>query len=372
MNLVQHIGKRIGSVRRVALRVAAISVALAGTFIVPGRSVVRALGAVSNPDAVLATVGDHQITEREVDQEIFQRILHSVDATKLYEWRKEAIDDMVDSYLIEQAAKKAGMSPDEFIRHETSAKPMTEADARKYYEDHKAQIQAQTKQSFDEIKPQLIAALERQEQSQRREQMMAKLRAGEPVKVLLVEPRVKVESGGHPWNGGKDAPVTVVEFSDFQCPFCRAAESSIKAIKEKYGDKIRLVYLDFPLGMHPHAMDAARAGRCAGEQGKFWQFHDAMFANQAKLAPADLKAQAKQLGLDTKAFDTCFDGNKYDVPIHKDMSQGESLGVTATPTFFINGREVVGAQPPEKFEEVIDEELAHQNGAVNPSEAAKN
>jgi len=377
INLVQQSGERITSAGRVAIWLAAMFLAIvagAGTITVPGRSVVTALGAVSNPDAVLATVGDRQITQREVDQEILQRILRSVDATKLYEWRKDAIDDIVDNYLLEQAAKKAGMNPDEFVRHEISAKggAVTEADARKYYDQHKAQIQAQTNRPFDQIKPQLIAALQKQQDTQRREQLMAKLKADEPVKILLVQPRVKVESAGHPWTGGKDAPVTIVEFSDFQCPFCRAAEASVKTIKEKYGDKIRLVYLDFPLGMHAHALDAARAGRCAGEQGKFWEFHDAMFANQSKLAPADLKAQAKQLGLDTKAFDTCFDANKYDVPIHKDMSQGTSLGVTATPTFFINGREVLGAQPPERFEEVIDEELAQQKGAPKPSEATSN
>jgi len=375
--LVQHSGERITWAGRVALWVAAMSLAIvagAGTITVPGRSVVTALGAVSNPDAVLATVGDRQITQREVDQEILQRILRSVDATKLYEWRKDAINDMVDNYLLERAAKKAGMSSDEFVRHEISAKggAVTEADARKYYDQHKAQIQAQTNRPFDQIKPQLIAALQQQQDTQRREQLMAKLKADEPVKILLVQPRVKVESAGHPWIGGKDAPVTIVEFSDFQCPFCRAAEASVKTIKEKYGDKIRLVYLDFPLGMHAHAMDAARAGRCAGEQGKFWEFHDAMFANQSKLAPVDLKAQAKQLGLDTKAFDTCFDANKYDVPIRKDMSQGTSLGVTATPTFFINGREVLGAQPPERFEEVIDEELVQQKGAPKPNETTSN
>ncbi len=334
-----------------------------------------AQGAVANPEAVLATVGDRQITERQVDQEILQRILRSVDTSKLYEWRKDAVNDMVNDYLIGDAAKKAGMTPDQFVQHEIDASgsgKVTEADARKYYDKHKTQIQAETSRPFDQIKGQLIAALQKQQDVERREQLMAKLKAQEPVKILLVQPRVKVESSGNPSAGGKDAPVTIVEFSDFQCPFCRAAETAVKTVKDKYGDKIRLVYLDFPLGMHAHAMDAARAGRCAGEQGKFWELHDAMFADQSKLAPADLKADAKRLGLDTKAFDTCFDANKYDASIHKNMSQGQALGVTATPTFFVNGRQILGAQPAEQFEQIIDEELAQQNGATKEHEAKSN
>ena len=371
-----HHARRVGRSRR-AIFFTALA---AGIFIAVGATVGRggriaaALGAVPNPDPVLATVGNHQITEQQVDQEILKRILRSVDSSKLYEWRKDAVNGMVDQYLIDKAAKKAGMPPDQYVAHEINAdnsNQVTEADARKYYDGHKAQIQAQTTRPFDQIKGELIAALQRQQNTERREQLMAKLKAAEPVKIMLVEPRVKVESEGHPSTGGKDAPVTIVEFSDFQCPFCRAAENSLKAVKDRYGDKVRLVYLDFPLGMHAHAMDAARAGRCAGEQGKFWQFHDIMFADQSKLTPADLKADAKTLGLDTKAFDACFDSNKYDAEIHKDMSQGTTLGVTATPTFYINGRQVLGAQPADRFDEVIDEELAQQKGS-NKQSTAKN
>jgi protein-disulfide isomerase len=143
-------------------------------------------------------------------------------------------------------------------------------------------------------------------------------------------------------------------------------------VREKYGDKIQLIYMDFPLGMHPHAMEAARAGRCAAEQDKFWQFHDAMFADQSKLAATDLKATAQKLGLDTKQFNACFDQAKPDTGIRQDMAQGQSLGVTGTPTFFINGRELVGAQPPPKFNELIDEELARAKSPAVEHQAKAN
>ena len=129
-----------------------------------------------------------------------------------------------------------------------------------------------------------------------RQALIERLRKNEPVKILLEPKRVVVDSSGHPSIGAKDAPVTIVEFTDFQCPFCKATEATLKDFRTKYGDKIRLVHMDFPLPFHSHALDAAKAARCANEQGKFWQFHDALFANQGKLAPADLKAKPRRSG----------------------------------------------------------------------------
>jgi protein-disulfide isomerase len=140
-------------------------------------------------------------------------------------------------------------------------------------------------------------------------------------------------------------------------------------LRAKYGDKIRLVHMDFPLPFHSHALDAAKAGRCANEQGKFWQFRDALFADQSKLAPADLKATAKTLGLNTGQFNACFDKAKYDSEIKSDQAAGEKVGVDGTPAFFIDGRPVTGAQPIPKFEEIIDDELA--TGGANKQASAR-
>ena len=140
-----------------------------------------------------------------------------------------------------------------------------------------------------------------------RQALVERLSKDAPVKILLDPQRIAVDSSGHPALGAKDAPVTIVEFADFQCPFCNKTENTLKQLRAKYGDKIRLVHMDFPLAFHSHALDAAKAARCANEQGKFWQFRDALFADQSKLAPADLKATAKTLGLNTSQFDACFD-----------------------------------------------------------------
>jgi protein-disulfide isomerase len=171
-----------------------------------------------------------------------------------------------------------------------------------------------------------------------------------------------VDSTGRPALGDKDAPVTIVEFADFQCPFCGRTEGTLKELRAKYGDKIRLVHMDFPLPFHSHALDAAKAARCANEQGKFWQYRDALFANQNKLAPADLKATGKTLGLNSTEFNECFDKAKYVTQIKTDQAAGEKAGVDGTPAFFIDGRPLTGAQPAPAFEQLIDDELANRGG----------
>jgi protein-disulfide isomerase len=304
---------------------------------------------------VFATVDNHPITERDVDDAIIQ----GVSPSQLYELRRQLLDKLVDGFLIDQAAKKAGQTRDQYLAAQEDHGPVTETDARKFYDDNKAQIDVQAKgQTFDQLKGRIIAMLERNRERKNRQDLVARLRSENKVNVMLTPPRFKVESDNHPWAGGKDAAVTIVEFSDFQCPYCRAAEPSLKEIRAKYGDRVKFVYEDFPLGFHEHAMDAARAARCAADQDKFWEYHDALFADQSKLSTADLKSKAAKLGLDSKKFATCFDKQVPDAAIKADQARGEALGVSGTPTFFINGREVKGAQSPDKFNTIIDEELA--------------
>ena len=325
--------------------------------------------AEDSASTVVATIGDHKITKSEMDA----AMLESISKSQLYDLRKQALDKLIDGYLIDQAAKKAGLTPGAYLERELHANgsKVTEADAQKYYDAHKAGIDAQTGgKSFKDIEPLLVSALQRHGDRDRRDELIAKLRTQDQVKVMLEAPRVNVAgTAGHPWTGGKDATVTIVEFSDFQCPYCRAAEPALKQIRAKYGDKVKLVYMDFPLGMHPHAMDAAVAGRCASDQKKFWEFHDAMFADQTKLDAAGLKASAIKAGLDAAKFNACFDAKPGAAGIKADQAEGERLGVTGTPTFFVNGRELVGAESEKGFSDVIDDELAHPKASVAQASA---
>jgi protein-disulfide isomerase len=324
----------------------------------------NAARAASGNSQTVATIHNHPITESELDA----RVLQGMPKNQLYNLRMQALDQMIDQSVVEAAAKKANLTPSDYLKAELKDTPVTEADAKKYYQDHKAGIDAQTHNApFDQIKAPLMNALQNRQNHQQRDALLEKLRAENGVKILLKPPRTEVASAGHPSSGAKDAPVTLVEFSDFQCPYCRAAEPTVQAVRQKYGDKIRFVYMDFPLGMHAHAMDAANAAQCAGDQGKFWQYHDALFADQGKLAPADLKATAAKLGLDTKKFAACFDSQQHDGEIRAEEAQGSADGVSATPTFFVNGREIEGAEPLPTFESTIDQEMAT---AAHPVKAA--
>ena len=161
----------------------------------------------------------------------------------------------------------------------------------------------------------------------------------------------------HPQRGGDNAAVTIVEYSDYQCPYCRAVEASLRQVMKKYGDQVRLVYMDFPLAFHQHAMEAAIAARCADEQGQFWTYHDALIENPSLLSTPGLKSTAEQLGLDSLTFDRCLDGRKYESSVIADRTQGERIGAHGTPYFIVGNRSMSGAQPASAFQSAIDEQL---------------
>jgi len=178
-----------------------------------------------------------------------------------------------------------------------------------------------------------------------------------PVGTLVVP---NVSPDDDPALGPDNALVTIVQFSDFWCPYSkRYFDETLPMILSNYGDRVRYVYRDFPLGsIHPKAQKAAEAAQCAFEQGKFWEYHDMLYENQGELELADLKAYAVALGLDESAFNLCLDSDKYAHEVEKDVEDGKSYGVLGSPTFFINGRKVVGALPYATFQTIIDEELA--------------
>jgi protein-disulfide isomerase len=150
----------------------------------------------------------------------------------------------------------------------------------------------------------------------------------------------------------------VVEFSDFQCPYCVRSRPTVAKLRATYGDKVRWAFRHFPLSFHDKAEKAGEAAACAGDQGKFWEMHDRLWASTPKLTVPDLKQQAAALGLDTAAFDRCLDSGQHAGLVERDEEMGQGYGVSGTPAFFVNGRPIVGAQPFEAFEQVIDDELA--------------
>ena len=217
------------------------------------------------------------------------------------------------------------------------------------------------------LRPQIRALLQQQKLKARQDAFLATLRSKAKIVVRLEPPaaaRVDVAIAGAPVRGAADAPVTLVEFSDFECPYCKQANVTVAKLLERYSGKIRLVYRDLPLEkIHPQARGAAEASRCARDGGKFWEYHDALFAQSPKLAPDDLKRYAREVGLDVAKFDACVASGVHSAAVQKDIDEGERLGITGTPVFFVNGRSVKGAQPIEVFARMIDDELTRTAGA---------
>jgi protein-disulfide isomerase len=311
---------------------------------------------------VAARVGDRAITLRELDDrwKLEEPGQKAQAEQALYDGRKAALDAIIADMLVAQAAKAKNVMPEAFVQAEVlkRVKPITDTDVRNFYVQNSERMQGR---SFEQMSAAIQQYLEEQQRTTARSDLIAELRkAGPPIRVLIDAPRLAVAvTTDDPSQGIATAPVTVVEYSDFQCPFCQHVMPTLKELRTKYGDKMRLVWKDFPLTqIHPQAFVAAQAGNCAREQGKFWEYHDRLFANQQALQPEFLKKYASEVGMDPTKFNACLDSAKYEAKVQESLGVGTGLGITSTPTVYVNGRMVNGAQPIEVFQAIIDDELA--------------
>jgi protein-disulfide isomerase len=279
---------------------------------------------------------------------------------QLYDLKRKQIDTAVEDRLIAQEAKKRGVSVEALVATEITAKAPapTAEEVATFYGANQARLQG----DLEKWKPEITKFLQVQRMQARRKEFATQLRAVADVQVLLPSPRIfraDVNLTGAFAKGSAAAPVTIVEFSDFHCPFCKRVQPTITEVLKKYGDRVRLVYKDMPIdGLHPQARAAAEAARCAGEQDKFWPFHDKVYAGPSDGTQAQMSIYAKEVGLDIDKFEACRAGRKYQAQVQKDTEEGAKLGVNGTPGFFINGRFLSGAQPLDAFSRVIDDELA--------------
>jgi protein-disulfide isomerase len=212
---------------------------------------------------------------------------------------------------------------------------------------------------FQEVKTQLSQNLKKARIQQARQDYYAHLREENKVAVLLGPPRVDVSFDPTRVRGNPKAKVMIVEFSDFQCPYCSGVQATLKSLLAKHQDTVALTFRDMPIAqIHPLAPQAAEAARCAGEQGKFWEYHDLLFGDQGRLDQAGLMDKARTLKLDEKQFESCLTSEKYKAQIEQDSKDGMRAGVTGTPGFFINGMFLNGNQPESTFESMIQEQLS--------------
>jgi len=320
------------------------------------------LGAFSIPavgqddSGVVAEIGGHKVTTEELEHKQAGKLLQA--KYKYYLAERDTLEQFIDDQLLELQAKKESVSVDELLKRHVSVQVQepTEDQLRFYYEG------VQTDESYEAARSNIIDTVRQLRTKKARAAYIASLRADYGVVVELNQPSAHVEVGNAPRLGPEKAPVQVIEFADYECPYCQKVNEDLARLREQFGNQVSVVYKDFPLPMHPLAERAAEAAHCAGAQGKFWEYHDALFQNK-RLQMSDLKQQARDMKLDTGRFDQCLESGEQTGGVRKDTLEGQRLGLAGTPSFFINGHFMSGAIGYVKLRETVLQELAILTGA---------
>lgn len=302
-------------------------------------------------ERALAVVNGRKITESEVDKAIAAQLIPL--RQQIYALQKIALDNLVLRVLLESAAKRRGVSV-ELLRRELTSAPVevAEADVEQAYAENRTAFGTM---SEDEARERLRLDLESEARMRNYASALSKLKESARIELYLAEPRLPLDPAleeNAPAIGSKTAAVTIIEFSDFQCPYCKAAQATLRKILQTHGDNVRLVFRHLPLEMHEQALPSARAAFCAGEQNRFWPYHDALFAAE-ELSPETFNQIAVRLGLDLARFKTCVDSESSRRAVLKDSQEAKRLGINGTPSFIINGALLRGAPQFEEFNAVI-------------------
>ncbi len=277
---------------------------------------------------------------------------------------EEGLGPFVENALLERGAEAQGVPLDAYLKIEMEkhTTPVTDEAVDAWYEANKARLQGQPKEALE---PQIKNYLTQTQAGEQRSKLLADLRKQHKVEILLEPVRVTLDDVGATIKGNPEAPVTIVEFSDFQCPACKGFNPTVTELLENYGDKIRVVFRQLPLrSIHPQAQKAAEASLCARDQGKFWELHDAMFASQRTLDVDALKGMAAAAGASSESFDQCLDSGKYADVVQSDVTLASKHGLNGTPSVFINGRIIAPGRVPSygAMVQVIEDELLRNSG----------
>jgi protein-disulfide isomerase len=316
---------------------------------------------------VLAIVDGEELTEAAV-RALAADQLEAIESERLqfaassrqkeHEALEQALNGVIADRLIQAEAQSRGISVGDLLGAEVEgriAEP-TQAEMDNVYQANQQRLAGVSREvAMSQVRQFLLE----RNYDLALEAFVGNLRDAYGVQSSLGPYRVDLELADHPTVGPAEAPVTIVEFSDFECPFCRRTQPVLDQIEETYGDRIRMVYRQFPLNdIHPRAQKAAEASLCANDQGEFWPMHDALFAEPIELEVASLKFKATELGLDVPAFNECLDSGRHAGRVRTDLRAGMAAGVTGTPTIYINGRPVSGAQEFATYSAIIEDELS--------------
>jgi len=318
-------------------------------------------------DPAVAKMGDEVITASELETLTGSSLVAL--RQQIYDAQVSKLEVEIFQRLVQKAAAAAGMTEGEYLRSridEMVGEP-DEGEIVKLMSQYRSQLAGDDLQA----RAQIVQALTQREKQQRSQELRQVLFAEAGVEILLEPPRVEVAiADGTPFRGPVDAPIVLIEYTDFQCPFCTRVQPTLDALMKRYDGQIRHVFKNLPLPMHKEAQLAGAASLCAQDQGKFWEYRDWLFANQRTLSRDSMVAKAGDFGMDAEVFTSCIDGGSHLAAVRADMAEANSFGITGTPGFLVNGRVLTGAQPMEDFEAIIDQELERRGIDIPPKETA--
>jgi protein-disulfide isomerase len=308
-------------------------------------------------DGTAAKIGSITITDKElyagIESELFEAEM------KIFDIKFNKLNAIILERIMKADPKSKGLTNDQYMeKHIASKIKISKEEINAFVAERKIPKEQLNPQIMEKIKN--FLSIEKKRVAV--QSWLGEKTSKSGIEVFFQKPErptFDVKVGNAPSFGGENAKVTIIEFSDFQCPFCAKGATVLKDLKKKYGKKVKIAFKQYPLPFHSQAKKAAVAALCANEQSVdlFWKLHDNMFENQAALAPAKLKETAAKLGADSTKFNKCLDDNKFIAQVEKDIQEGKDIGVKSTPTFFVNGKLISGAQPLEIFSELIDKEL---------------
>jgi predicted DsbA family dithiol-disulfide isomerase len=306
--------------------------------------------------AVVFEIDGQKVTLGELEQKHPGRLFSAYNT--FYQAEHKALDEFIDELLLEREAKVEHVTVSELLeRHvnSTIAKDPSEESLRVYYEG------VDTTQPFEVVHSQIVDHIRQRRLGAAKAAYLKTLRAKSNIAFMIIPPRSSVSLKDTPVLGRADAPVMIIEYADYECPYCQQVQTTLDKLKRDYKDKLSLAYKDVALPGHPRAEKAAEAARCAGKQGKYWEYHDVLFATKGLDVP-QLKQYAVDLKLDGKAFDECLDAGKEAEKIKESNAEGATFSLQGTPSFFINGRFISGSLTYEEFRAIVDQELAAPAG----------
>jgi protein-disulfide isomerase len=304
----------------------------------------------SDPTLVVARVSDKNLTMADLQQKEGGKLLQA--EYQYYLNERKALEDLIDNQLLADEARRRNISLDELLNTEVykGVKDPTEDQLEVYYEG------LDTQEPYAAVRADVLQHIRELRRTKARAAFVENLRKQANINVLLMPPSVDINVAKAYTNGSQDAPVVFVEFADYECPYCQRVNPQIQQLKKEYGDKIAVIYKDFPLPMHHSSEKAAEAARCAGEQGKFWEYHDVLFYSK-QLDVTELKEHARVLKLDGDKFDSCLDNGNETAAVKKDLEEGKDLGLTGTPSFFVNGHFFSGVVDYGTLKDMVNQQL---------------